>query len=61
MRWINGACYCFMFAFGAIFVVMGLFEKEVYSDGIIPKIFCIAMNLIPPAIVFMTLLSIVYG
>jgi len=62
MRWINGACYCFMFAFGAIFVVMGIFENEIYSsEGIIPKIFCIAMNLIPPAIVFMTLLSIVYG
>jgi len=62
MRWINGACYCFMFAFGVIFIIMGFFENSVYSDNSnVPKIFCIAMNLIPPAIVFMTLLSIVYG
>jgi len=63
MEWINGACYVFMFVFGLIFIIMGFKEKWVFSYeyNIAPKIFCVALNLIPPAIIFMTLLSIVYG
>jgi len=69
MEWINGACYVFMFVFGVLFIIMGFWEKNIYAtqnndeydDPVLPKIFCVALNLIPPAIIFMTLLSIVYG
>ncbi|ORX48924.1 hypothetical protein BCR36DRAFT_354009 [Piromyces finnis] len=63
MEWINGACYVFMFVFGVLFIIMGFFENLVYSyeRTVFPKIFCVALNIIPPAIIFMTLLSIVYG
>jgi len=63
MRWINGACNIFMFAFSILFALMGAGEKYVFSNeySVLAKIVCISMNLIPPAIIFMTLLSIVYG
>jgi len=66
MRWINGSCSTIMAAFAVLFIIMGIMEQYIFENGAplyanISKFLCIAMNLIPPALSFIVLLSIVYG
>eukprot|EP00833_Pecoramyces_ruminatium_P000868 jgi/Orpsp1_1/1174900/evm.model.c7180000051884.1 len=63
MRWINSSCSAIMGAFAALFIIMGIMEQYIFEDlkyANISKFLCIAMNLIPPALTFIVLLSIVY-
>eukprot|EP00833_Pecoramyces_ruminatium_P002435 jgi/Orpsp1_1/1176467/evm.model.c7180000057706.1 len=65
MKWINGACNIIMLSFSCLFAAMAISENYIFNDeNYIPglsKILCITMNLIPPALTFIVLLSIVYG
>lgn len=63
MKWINSACDIIMVFFSAVFAAMALCEKYIFVEykAWLSKILCISMNLIPPALSFIVLLSIVYG
>jgi len=64
MRWINSSCSAIMGAFAILFILMGIMEQYIFEDlkySSFSKFLCIAMNLIPPALTFIVLLSIVYG
>ncbi|ORX86505.1 hypothetical protein BCR32DRAFT_264897 [Anaeromyces robustus] len=65
MRWISFACNVIMALFAFIFGFLAFGENYLYypsrSSNIFSKFFCVAMNLIPSACIFVTLLCIVYG
>ncbi|KAL6631254.1 hypothetical protein U3516DRAFT_775970 [Neocallimastix sp. 'constans'] len=65
MKWINGACNVIMLSFSCLFAAMALSEEYIFDNdhyiSVLSKILCIIMNLIPPALTFIVLLSIVYG
>jgi hypothetical protein len=65
MKWINGACNIIMLSFSCLFAAMAFCEQYIFNIenyiSVLSKILCISMNLIPPALAFIVLLSIVYG
>jgi len=65
MQWISFACNIIMALFGTLFAFMAFGEELLYKDGnvneFLSKMICVAMNLVPPACIFVTLLCIVYG
>lgn len=65
MQWISFACNVIMALFAILFGFMAFGEELIYKSGkmneLISKIICVAMNLVPPACIFVTLLCIVYG
>jgi len=65
MRWISFACNVIMALFAILFGFLAFGENYLYqptkSSNIFSKLFCVAMNLIPSACIFVTLLCIVYG
>jgi len=63
MKWINSACDVIMIFFSAVFAAMALCEHLIFVEykAWLSKVLCISINLIPPALTFIVLLSIVYG
>jgi len=65
MRWISFACNVIMALFAILFGFLAFGENYLYSptksSNFFSKLFCVAMNLIPSACIFVTLLCIVYG
>jgi len=65
MQWISFACNVIMALFAILFGFMAFGEELLYKPGraneFLSKMICVAMNLVPPACIFVTLLCIVYG